>query len=133
MTLETRVSISEAEQLVKKAFLKNGVKEDVAASVSTALVAAEAEGQVGHGFSRVKDYVAQVKTKKINVDANLNASYTFENFIEGECNRLARSAGYAVASKPGGTSFNPLLRFSVTHIWSMRSPLFGVSLKPLLL
>jgi len=47
--------------------------------------------------------------KKINVDANLNASYTFENFIEGECNRLARSAGYAVASKPGGTSFNPLL------------------------
>lgn len=47
--------------------------------------------------------------KKINVDANLNSSYTFENFIEGECNRLARSAGYAVASKPGGTSFNPLL------------------------
>ncbi len=47
--------------------------------------------------------------KKVNVDANLNPSYTFENFIEGDCNRLARSAGYAVASKPGGTSFNPLL------------------------
>ena len=58
MTLETRVSISEAEQLVKELFLKNGVKEDVAASVSTALVAAEAEGQVGHGFSRAKDYIA---------------------------------------------------------------------------
>ena len=71
MTLETRVSISEAELLVKKAFLKNGVKEDVAASVSTALVAAEAEGQVGHGFSRIKDYIAQVKTKKINVDAKI--------------------------------------------------------------
>ena len=69
MTLETRVSISEAEQLVKKVFLKNGVREDLAASVSTALVAAEAEGQVGHGFSRVKDYIAQVKSKKINVDA----------------------------------------------------------------
>lgn len=47
--------------------------------------------------------------KKINVDANLNPSYTFESFVEGDCNRLARSAGYAVANKPGGTAFNPLL------------------------
>ena len=75
MTLETRVSISEAEQLVKEVFLKNGVKEDVAASVSTALVAAEAEGQVGHGFSRVKDYIAQVKSKKINVDAKVKIEH----------------------------------------------------------
>ena len=75
MSLETRVSISEAEQLVKNAFLKNGVKEDIAASVSTALVAAEAEGQVGHGFSRVKDYIAQVKSKKINVDAKIKIEH----------------------------------------------------------
>ena len=75
MTLETRVSISEAEQLVKKAFLKHGVTENVAASVSTALVAAEAEGQVGHGFSRVKDYVAQIKSKKINVDAKVKIEH----------------------------------------------------------
>ena len=75
MSLETRVSISEAELLVKNAFLKNGVKEDIAASVSTALVAAEAEGQVGHGFSRVKDYIAQVKSKKINVDAKIKIEH----------------------------------------------------------
>ena len=75
MTLETRVSISEAEQLVKEVFLKNGVKEDVAASVSIALVAAEAEGQVGHGFSRVKDYIAQVKSKKINVNAEIKIEH----------------------------------------------------------
>jgi len=47
--------------------------------------------------------------KKINVDSNLNPSYSFDNFIEGDSNRLARSAGFAVAKKPGGTSFNPLL------------------------
>ena len=76
MSLETRVSISEAELLVKNAFLKNGVKEDIAASVSTALVAAEAEGQVGHGFSRVKDYIAQVKSKKINVDAKIKIKHS---------------------------------------------------------
>ena len=47
--------------------------------------------------------------KKLQVDPQLNANYTFENFVEGDCNRLARSAGYAVAAKPGGTSFNPLM------------------------
>lgn len=42
-------------------------------------------------------------------ESQLNQNYTFDNFIEGECNRLARSAGYAVAKKPGITSFNPLM------------------------
>ncbi|MBL7899754.1 MAG: chromosomal replication initiator protein DnaA, partial [Crocinitomicaceae bacterium] len=47
--------------------------------------------------------------KKVNVESNLNPTYSFDNFIEGDCNRLARSAAYAVANKPGGTAFNPLL------------------------
>ena len=47
--------------------------------------------------------------KKVNIESNLNSAWTFDNFIEGDCNRLARSAGYAVANKPGGTAFNPLL------------------------
>ena len=41
--------------------------------------------------------------------SNLNPSYSFSTYIEGSCNRLARSAGYAVATKPGMTSFNPLM------------------------
>lgn len=47
--------------------------------------------------------------KKVNVESQLNPNYTFENLVEGDCNRLARSAGFAVANKPGGTAFNPLL------------------------
>jgi len=47
--------------------------------------------------------------KKIKVESQLNPLYTLDNYIEGDCNRLARSAGYAVSEKPGGTSFNPLL------------------------
>ena len=47
--------------------------------------------------------------RKVHVESQLNPNYTFENFVEGDCNRLARSAGFAVANKPGGTSFNPLL------------------------
>ncbi len=47
--------------------------------------------------------------KKIKADPNLNSQYNFKNFVEGECNRLARNAGLAVAKKPGGTAFNPLV------------------------
>ncbi|MEO6902562.1 MAG: chromosomal replication initiator protein DnaA [Bacteroidia bacterium] len=47
--------------------------------------------------------------KKVNVESQLNSNYSFENLVEGDCNRLARSAGFAVAKKPGGTAFNPLL------------------------
>jgi len=43
------------------------------------------------------------------LQSNLIPNNTFNSFIEGDCNRLARSAGYAVANKPGITSFNPLL------------------------
>ncbi len=49
--------------------------------------------------------------KKLKVEPQLNPSYTFDSFIEGDCNRLARSAGSAVAKKPGGTAFNPLVIF----------------------
>ncbi|MBS1651747.1 MAG: chromosomal replication initiator protein DnaA [Bacteroidetes bacterium] len=47
--------------------------------------------------------------KKVQIESQLNPNYSFENFVEGDCNRLARSAGYAVAQKPGGNAFNPLL------------------------
>ncbi len=47
--------------------------------------------------------------KKLDIDPRLNPENSFENFIEGECNRLARSAGFAVSKNPGGTAFNPLL------------------------
>jgi len=42
--------------------------------------------------------------------------YSFANFVEGDCNRLARSAGLAVAEKPGGTAFNPLFLYGKTGL-----------------
>ncbi|MFA5329993.1 MAG: DnaA/Hda family protein, partial [Prolixibacteraceae bacterium] len=47
--------------------------------------------------------------QKIQIDPQLRLDNTFDNFVEGECNRLARSAGYAVSQNPGGTAFNPLM------------------------
>ena len=49
--------------------------------------------------------------KQINLESNLIPSKNFDNFVEGDCNRLARSAGFAVSKNPGGTSFNPLLLY----------------------
>ncbi len=50
--------------------------------------------------------------KEINktaFESYLNKDYTFSNYIEGDCNRLARAASFAVAQKPSTTSFNPLM------------------------
>ncbi len=49
--------------------------------------------------------------KKLHVDPMLNPDNSFSNFVEGECNRLARSAGNAVGENPGGTAFNPLFLY----------------------
>ena len=50
--------------------------------------------------------------KKIKVESQLVETYSFDNFVEGDCNRLARSAGWAIAENPGKTAFNPLLVYS---------------------
>jgi chromosomal replication initiator protein len=47
--------------------------------------------------------------KKMQIDPQLNPNYTFEAYIEGDCNRVARRAGKTVAEKPGANSFNPLV------------------------
>lgn len=50
------------------------------------------------------------------VESFLNPRYTFENFIKGDSNQLARAAASAVANNPGGTSFNPLVIYGGTGL-----------------
>ncbi len=54
--------------------------------------------------------------KKLNINPQLIESYNFDNFLQGDCNRLARSAGLAVGQNPGKTSFNPLLIYSANGL-----------------
>jgi chromosomal replication initiator protein len=68
--------------------------------------------------------------KKMHIESNLNPNHSFDNFIEGDCNRLARSAGYAVAKNPGGTSFNPLLIYGGTGLGKTHlSHAIGIEIK----
>ena len=46
-----------------------------------------------------------------NFENNLNSNYTFDNFIVGESNRLAKVSAFAVAEHPG-TMYNPLFLYS---------------------
>ncbi len=50
--------------------------------------------------------------KRLNIDSHLNPQYSMENFIEGECNRLARAAGVSIARTPGRNAFNPLFIYA---------------------
>ena len=44
-------------------------------------------------------------------DSQLNAQYTFDNFVKGEPNKLARAAAIEIAKNPGKTIFNPLFLY----------------------
>lgn len=60
------------------------------------------------------DYTSPFRLKSVEnlfQESQLNPNYVFDTYIEGDCNRLARSAGFAVAQKPGITSFNPLMLY----------------------
>ena len=42
---------------------------------------------------------------------DLNKGYTFDNFVEGRSNQLARAAAVQVSENVGGSSYNPLLLY----------------------
>ena len=54
--------------------------------------------------------------RKTKIDSNLNNSYVFDRYIEGDCNRLARSAAMAIAENPGSNSFNPFFIYGGTGL-----------------
>lgn len=69
-------------------------------------------GSKGHEEQPIRNPFIIPGIQKQKIPSNLNGNYTFSNFVEGDCNRLARNAGLRVAQDPGHTSFNPLLLYS---------------------
>lgn len=49
--------------------------------------------------------------KRLDINPNLSMNYSFDYFIEGNCNKLGRSAGLEIAKKPGNNAFNPLFLY----------------------
>ena len=71
--------------------------------------AAARQQQRPSDFKKNTSHTPPKDQDSLALDSYLNPNYKFDNYIEGDCNRLARSAGHAVAQRPGITSFNPLL------------------------
>ena len=54
--------------------------------------------------------------QQLQIESQLNPSYCFDHYIEGTCNRLARSAGLNIAENPGKTAFNPLFIYGASGL-----------------
>jgi (2R)-3-sulfolactate dehydrogenase (NADP+) len=108
------LSISEAERLVAQMFERNKVSPENARSVATALVAAEAAGQGGHGLRRIEAYAAQARAGKVDgfavpalslnapavlrVDAGYGFAYPALDLAVRELPALASKSGIAIAA-----------------------------------
>ncbi|ATL94365.1 chromosomal replication initiator protein DnaA [Aeromonas sobria] len=63
-----------------------------------------------------KSWERKAETKpEPNHKSNTNVNYTFENFVEGKSNQLARAAARQVADNPGG-AYNPLFLYGGTGL-----------------
>lgn len=92
--------------------LANGAKparaQPEASPVANAAIAAASPGTLAPAFPTPAASAAPV----ISVDekSRLNTELTFENFVTGKANQLARAAAIQVAENPG-TSYNPLFLY----------------------
>ncbi|MDO9680860.1 MAG: chromosomal replication initiator protein DnaA [Bacteroidales bacterium] len=68
--------------------------------------------------------------QQLEIDPQLNPHYSFDNFIEGECNRLARSAGLNISANPGKGTFNPLFLYGGSGLGKTHlAQAIGISIK----
>ena len=85
--------------------------ESIPSSNQSGLNAQQVDAPLQTFSSELKNPFVIPGIRNLQIESQLNPNYNFENFLEGDSNRLARSAGMAVSNKPGGTSFNPLMIF----------------------
>jgi (2R)-3-sulfolactate dehydrogenase (NADP+) len=114
MNDKVRLSAADAESLATAALVRSRTSEAAARSTARALVAAEIDGQAGHGLSRVPPYalharcgkvdghavprVEQVAAAALRVDAGLGFAYPAIDAALDALAPLAKQAGIAVAA-----------------------------------
>ena len=65
MSEQKNLTLDELHSLIVQILQRHDTNSAIAAQVATALVAAEADGQKGHGASRVPSYAGQARTGKV--------------------------------------------------------------------
>lgn len=121
MADKIRLTLPAAEELVRGALAAAGVCDPAARSTARALVAAEADGQSGHGLSRVSAYAAQARSGKVRgaaeptltalssaaarVDAGLGLAYPAIDLAIDALTRMTRDQAVACVAVHGSHHF----------------------------
>lgn len=90
---------------IRELLAQNGT-EHVELDIGSTTVAATAEKRVGARSGNT--FVARERFYPL---LDLNKEYTFDSFVEGRSNQLARAAALQVSENIGGSSYNPLLLY----------------------
>jgi chromosomal replication initiator protein len=74
--------------------------------------------EVGSSHSRGNNPAADGKgaDREVVFESRLDPRYTFENFVEGSSNQLAKAAAMRVAQQPGESHGNPLVMYGGTGL-----------------
>lgn len=72
---DTTLTLEGAEALAARILIRHKTSEENATQVAAALVAAETDGQAGHGLSRLPSYAAQSASGKVNGFATPRVAY----------------------------------------------------------
>jgi (2R)-3-sulfolactate dehydrogenase (NADP+) len=115
------LTLAQARELAAAALVASRTSSANAATTAAALVAAEADGQAGHGLSRVPSYALQARAGKVDghavptlqrvgpaalrVDAQHGFAYPAIELALQELPALARTCGIAVAALHGSHHF----------------------------
>jgi chromosomal replication initiator protein len=75
--------------------------------VGSARAAEESVGTSGNGNAEPRVHMTRRRDKGVPQKSNLNPGFTFDNFVEGKSNQLARAASLQIAENPG-EAYNPL-------------------------
>lgn len=87
----------------------------ISLEVGQASVAAPPQGSADNAQKRSPDRPVSPPSANPDFSSNINPNYTFENFVEGKSNQIARAASLQISSNPG-RAYNPLLIYGGTGL-----------------
>jgi (2R)-3-sulfolactate dehydrogenase (NADP+) len=113
----THITAADLTALVTQALVANRTSAANAASVARALVAAEIDGQTGHGISRVASYAGQAKVGKVDGTAVPTATTTKPGalLIDAAHGFAYPALDLAVAQLPALANTNGIAAAAVTR------------------
>lgn len=102
------------QQLIEKIISDISTNGDVALTLEIGSQVRPQSNAAFSGFEPSHNPAIQTKTSRqqpaVPVEHNLNPSFTFDSFVEGKSNQLAKAASMQISENPG-SAYNPLFMY----------------------